>query len=111
MTRIGFLGLIAVAVGLAAVAAPAADPAGPAALRVLSYNIHHGEGTDGKLDLDRIAAVIKAQKPDLVAVQEVDRNTKRTNQVDQAAVLGKLTGLHAAFARAIDLQGGEYGQA
>lgn len=106
MTRL--LILIAAA-GLAAVAAPAADPR--PTLRVMSYNIHHGEGTDGKLDLDRIAAVITAQKPDLVAVQEVDRNTKRTNQVDQSAVLGKRTGLHAAFARAIDLQGGEYGQA
>ena len=47
---------------------------------MLSYNIHHGEGTDGKLDLARIAAVIKAAKPDLVVLQEVDRNTTRTGR-------------------------------
>jgi hypothetical protein len=36
----------------------------PKALRVLCYNIHHGEGTDGKLDLGRIAGVIKDAKPE-----------------------------------------------
>ena len=92
-------------------AALSAEPPAPLTLRVLSYNVHHAEGTDGKLDLDRIASVITAQKPDLVAVQEVDRNTKRSGGVDQAAELGKRTGLHAAFAKAIDFQGGEYGQA
>ena len=95
-----------------AAAVVAADPpkGSPLTLRALSYNVHHAEGTDGRLDLDRIAAVITAQKPDLVAVQEVDRNTTRSGRVDQAAELGKRTGLHAAFAKAIDYQGGEYGQ-
>lgn len=96
---------------VAIIVAPNAFAAEPLALRVLTYNIHHAEGTDGKLDLDRIAAIITAQKPDLVAVQEVDKNTKRTGGVDQAAELGKRTGLHVAFGKAIDLQGGEYGQA
>ena len=40
-------------------------------LRVMSYNIHHGEGTDGEFDLQRIADVINARRPDLVALQEV----------------------------------------
>ena len=35
-----------------------ANAARPLVLRVLSYNIHHGEGVDGKLDLQRIARVI-----------------------------------------------------
>ena len=56
-------------------------------LRVLSYNIHHGEGVDRKLDLPRIASVIKSVKPDLVALQEVDQGTERTNKIDQAAEL------------------------
>lgn len=102
------LGLAAAVVALGG--EPAARPAGKT-LRVLSYNIHHAEGTDGKLDLARIAGVIKAAEPDLVAVQEVDRNTTRTNKVDQAAELARRTGLHGEFARAIDLQGGGYGQA
>jgi hypothetical protein len=40
----------------------------PAELRVLTYNIHHGEGVDGKFDLPRIAEVIKSASPDLVAL-------------------------------------------
>lgn len=83
----------------------------PRTLRVLTYNIHHAEGTDGKLDLSRIADVIKAEKPDLVALQEVDRNTTRTKKVDQAAELAKRMGMKAEFAKAIDLQGGAYGLA
>jgi endonuclease/exonuclease/phosphatase family metal-dependent hydrolase len=80
-------------------------------IRVLSYNIHHGEGTDGKVDLPRLARVIRAADPDLVALQEVDRKTKRTGGVDQTAELARLTGLHGAFGKAIDYEGGEYGQA
>ncbi|QEL18001.1 endonuclease/exonuclease/phosphatase family protein [Limnoglobus roseus] len=89
---------------------PTAAPEGKT-VRVLTYNLHHCEGTDGKLDLERIAKVITDVKPDVVALQEVDRNTTRTKKVDQAAELGKLTKLKVAFGKAIDLQGGEYGQA
>lgn len=80
-------------------------------LRVLTYNIHHGEGTDGKLDLARIARVIADHKPDLVALQEVDRKTRRTGNIDQPAELAKLTGMHAGFGKGIDYDGGEYGNA
>lgn len=84
---------------------------GPRQLRVLSYNIHHGEGVDGKLDLPRIAEVIKSVQPDLVALQEVDRGTQRTNRVDQPAELARLTGLNVAFGGNIIHQGGDYGNA
>ncbi len=80
-------------------------------LRVLSYNIHHGEGVDGKLDLERIAKVILSVQPDVVALQEVDGKTRRTNGVDQAAELGRLTGMRHFFGPAIDLEGGHYGNA
>ncbi|MCW5556397.1 MAG: endonuclease/exonuclease/phosphatase family protein [Verrucomicrobiae bacterium] len=83
----------------------------PVAVRVLSYNIHHGEGTDGKLDLDRIASVIRSANPDLVAVQEVDQLTDRTGHVDQAKAVGERTGLHAVFGKAMNFSGGAYGQA
>lgn len=83
----------------------------PQRLRVLSYNIHHAEGVDGKLDLERIAGVIRAAKPDLVALQEVDRKARRTDGVDQPAELARLTGMHVAFGRNIPLEGGEYGNA
>ena len=80
-------------------------------LRVLTYNIHHGEGTDGKLDLERIAKVILSAKPDLVALQEVDQTAKRTGGVDQVARLAELTTLHPAYGKAMDFQGGGYGVA
>jgi endonuclease/exonuclease/phosphatase family metal-dependent hydrolase len=38
-------------------------------LRVMSYNIHHGEGMDGVPDLSRYAEIIAAQKPDYVDLQ------------------------------------------
>lgn len=83
---------------------------GPA-LRVLTYNVHHGEGVDGRVDLQRIAAVIRAANPDLVALQEVDRKAHRTGGVDQTAEYARLTGMHAWHGAAMLFQGGEYGQA
>jgi endonuclease/exonuclease/phosphatase family metal-dependent hydrolase len=79
-------------------------------LRVLSYNIHHGEGVDGRLDLPRLAKVITDCRADLVAMQEVDQKTKRTGEIDESAELGRLTGLYAYFGKAMDYQGGAYGQ-
>lgn len=80
-------------------------------MRVLCWNLHHGVGEDGKLDLTRIADVIKAAKPDLVALQEVDNQCARSGKVDQAAELAKLTGMNGVFGKAMDFQGGGYGQA
>ena len=80
-------------------------------LRILSWNLHHGVGEDNKLDLERIAKVISEQKPDLVALQEVDRKCGRTKGVDQAAELARLTGMQMAFGKAMDFDGGAYGQA
>ncbi|MDA1274007.1 MAG: endonuclease/exonuclease/phosphatase family protein [Verrucomicrobia bacterium] len=80
-------------------------------LRVLTYNIHHGEGTDRKFDLERLARVIMSTEPDVVALQEVDRNTARASGVNQASMLGKLTGLSSVFGKAMHFDGGEYGEA
>lgn len=83
----------------------------PLTIRVLSYNVHHGEGTDGKLDLARLASVIEAAKPDLVALQEIDVLAERTGKIDQAAELSRLTKLHVAFGASMEFQGGQYGNA
>jgi endonuclease/exonuclease/phosphatase family metal-dependent hydrolase len=108
MHRRYFLGLAALIVPI--LGAPALAQDRPQ-LRVLTYNIHHGQGADGKFDLERLAKIIVALKPDLVALQEIDRKTKRADGVDQAAELGKLTGMHAEFGKAMDYSGGEYGEA
>ncbi len=83
----------------------------PRRLRVLSYNVHHGAGVDGKLDLERVAKVVRSVKPDLVALQEVDQKVRRTNSVDQPAELARLLKMHVVFGANIDLQGGRYGNA
>jgi endonuclease/exonuclease/phosphatase family metal-dependent hydrolase len=83
----------------------------PHRLRVLSYNIHHGEGVDGRLDLERIARVMAAVKPDLIALQEVDQNATRSQSVDQPAELARLMQMHVAFGDNLPLQGGKYGNA
>jgi endonuclease/exonuclease/phosphatase family metal-dependent hydrolase len=80
-------------------------------LRVLAYNIHHGEGMDEVLDLERIADLIRSVDPDLVALQEVDSAASRTNAVDQATELGRLTDLVPVFGRFMPYQGGAYGMA
>ncbi len=86
-------------------------PNEPPTLRVLTYNIHHGEGEDGAFNLERLAEVIKGAEPDVVALQEVDQGTARASGVDQAAVLGELTGMHSTFAEAMPHDGGSYGEA
>lgn len=92
---------------------PTPLPAGelPAELRIITYNIHHGEGIDRKFDLERIAKVLLDERPDLVALQEVDQQTRRSGGVDQPAELARLTGLTVVFGRNIDFEGGGYGTA
>lgn len=80
-------------------------------VRILTYNIHHGEGTDTKIDAARIAAVIQAVDPDFVAVQEVDVRTTRVAGADLAHQLATRTGLHAVFGKTMDYRGGWYGNA
>ena len=80
-------------------------------IRILSYNIHHGEGVDGKLDLERIARVIRDANPDLVALQEVDQGTSRTGKVDQAAELARLCKMKMVFGANLQYGGGQYGNA
>ncbi len=87
------------------------DHATDQVVRVLTYNIHHAEGVDGKLDLGRIAAVIRSASPDIAALQEVDNRATRSGSVNQAAELARLTGMQVVFGGNIPLQGGQYGNA
>ncbi len=94
---------------------PPTSPAGyDGTLRVLTYNIHHANppSTTTTIDVNAIANAIKQQNPDLVALQEIDVNTTRSGTtLNEAAELGRLTGLKYYFAKAIDYGGGEYGVA
>ena len=83
----------------------------PTTIRVMTYNIHHGEGLDGKVDLARIAEVIKRSRADIVALQEVDKGVARTQRRDLPAELAALTGMTCVFSNNFNYQGGEYGNA
>ncbi len=78
-------------------------------LRLMSYNIRHGEGIDQHLDFTRQAKVILNQRADIVAVQEVDSATGRVQGKYVLGELAKLTQMHAIFAPAISFDGGKYG--
>ena len=84
-------------------------------IRVMTYNIHRGNppGQNADvIDLNATAAVIKSQHPDLVCLNEVDVHTKRSGvTLDEAQKLGELTGMHAYFAKAMNYDGGQYGDA
>lgn len=78
-------------------------------LRVMSYNIRNARGSDGRIDLGRIADVITPFAPDVVALQEVDVGRARSGGVDQAAALGERLGLTAHFAPCIEQGCERYG--
>jgi endonuclease/exonuclease/phosphatase family metal-dependent hydrolase len=44
-------------------------------LRIVHWNLHHGVGTDGDYDIQRIATWIAKMKPDLVSLNEVEKYT------------------------------------
>ena len=46
--------------------------------RIMTYNVHRCVGMDGQLDVARTAKVIAQQKPDIVALQELDVRRART---------------------------------
>ena len=107
--------LLAIAVSLGGVSGPltGAVPGGfPNSLTVMSYNIREGRGNDGNLDLNHVAAVIAAIDPDIVSLQEVDKNTEGSGFVDQTAVLASLTQmLYYEFGKARAWDRGDLGNA
>jgi endonuclease/exonuclease/phosphatase family metal-dependent hydrolase len=88
----------------AAPRAPAAPAPAPVSLRLSSYNIHSGIGTDGQLDLPRVADAIRETRADVVALQEVDVHwDTRSDFRDQAHDLACLLGMRMFFAPIYDL--------
>lgn len=77
--------------------------------RAVSFNIHHGEGRDGRVDLERTARLIRSLGPDLVALQELDVGLARSGHADQPAELAAHLGIEIAFGAATQIDGGAYG--
>lgn len=81
-------------------------------VRILLLNMHAGKDAAGKPNIKAIASLIDDQKPDLVLLQEVDRGTNRSGNVDQVSELAEATKYQSAFAASLfHYDGGEYGLA
>jgi endonuclease/exonuclease/phosphatase family metal-dependent hydrolase len=104
--------LIALALFSAACAAPASVPytdPGAGDVRVMVFNIHAGKDAAGAGNLDAVAALARDVAADVVLLQEVDRLTKRSGNVDQIKVLADQSGFAPVFGRSLDYDGGQYG--
>ena len=107
---LGLLGSVAVVAGvlISAGTTHAASRHGSAVpitrtVTVLSFNIQHAEGTDGVLDLDRVAHVIRSSGAGIVGLQELDRHySARSNWLDEPTELARRLHMHVAFDANID---------
>jgi len=111
MRRVGVLFLVAVLSVLSVAVATPASAARDVTLRVLSYNIHTGIGSDGALDLARTADTIRDTRADVVALQEVDVHwDARSDFRDQAKDLAHALHMRVFFAPIYDLDPPAAGQ-
>jgi endonuclease/exonuclease/phosphatase family metal-dependent hydrolase len=73
------------------------------ALRFMTFNIQHGKGVDGRVDLARTARVIRDSGAAVVGLQEVDRYFgARSYYLDQARRLARKLGMHVVYAANVD---------
>jgi len=119
------LTMILVAVGASGLPSGSDAQGDPDTVRVMSYNIKHGQGNDDcvdptavegevpdvqcAVDLERTAEVIRAQDPDIVAIQEVDRFWARSGAVDQPDELGTMLNMETCFAANLDHDPDDHG--
>lgn len=90
----------------------------PVPVRLVTFNIHHGVGDDGRHDLPRLAQLLAAADADVICLQEVDRHYgPRSDDVDQAMLLARALDMQLAWGPALDEPRGagrpraEYGNA
>ena len=59
-------------------------------MKIVTYNIQFGLGSDGSFDLERIASEVDGA--DVIALQEVERHWQRSGNVNQPEQLGRILG-------------------
>lgn len=83
----------------------------PSQLRVATYNVHSCVGTDGRRSEERIAEVIAGLDVDIIGLQELDLNRRRSAGVDQAALIAEKLGWTHHFHPAMSREDEHYGDA
>ena len=78
-------------------------------IRIMSYNVRNATGMDNTVDYQRIADVITNTAPNVVALQELDSVTNRSNGVDVLSRLASLTAMYPVYGASIPYDGGKYG--
>jgi endonuclease/exonuclease/phosphatase family metal-dependent hydrolase len=80
-------------------------------MRVLSYNIHKGiGGRDRRYRLERVMDVIEHENPDIICLQEVDHNVRRSRFSDQPHLLAeRFRAVTRLYQMNVHLKQGGYG--
>jgi endonuclease/exonuclease/phosphatase family metal-dependent hydrolase len=78
-------------------------------VRVATFNVKHGSNGAGQVDLRRLGAACASLSADVLAVQEVDRFSRRTHFRDEMRVIARATGLRAVFGEAARRRWRRYG--
>ena len=73
-----------------------------ASFKIVSFNIQYSLGADNKYDMRRCIDVVR--DADIICLQEIDRNWRRTNMVDQfAEVQALLPNRYCVFGPSLDV--------
>ncbi|NDI34708.1 endonuclease/exonuclease/phosphatase family protein [Chengkuizengella sediminis] len=78
---------------------------------VMTYNIRHAKGLDGRVDINRIISVIEDSGADIVGLQEVDRFHIRSDMADQIEEIAERLNMYWAFVPSLQFSFMEYGNA
>lgn len=79
-------------------------------LKAITFNMCHGEGLDGRIDVRRQATFLQKYKPDIIFLQEIDLYTKRAYNKNQIYTFSKYTNLpYKAMGTNIKYKNGFYG--
>lgn len=74
-------------------------------VKVMSFNIAHGMGMDGNVNLENTARIIEQSEAEIIGLQELDRGfSKRSSFMDQVEWLSNRLGMYVAFGANIDLE-------
>lgn len=80
-------------------------------LRVATYNVHGCVGIDGRRSEERIAEAIAALDVDIIGLQELDLNRRRSAGTDQAGLIADRLGWSRFFHPAMRREEEQYGDA
>ncbi|MEX0716488.1 MAG: glycosyltransferase [Planctomycetaceae bacterium] len=80
-------------------------------LRIATYNVHSCIGLDGRLSPRRIARVLAAAAPDVIALQELDVGRGRSGFIDQAEQITRALEMEFHFHPSFRIEEEQFGTA